>query len=123
ALVERFRKSGLQIMKKFQFDKEQLLRFSRFENDRIVVLPHIFVRGCNAPCGFCGYAYKPIEGEDIIQTVEGLKWLSETYGCKHFHFLNTQINSVYQYAEAFCDAVVAARLDIHWSDCCNMRFL
>lgn len=122
-LVDRFRFSGLQIMKRFHFDREILLRYSRFEGDRIVVLPHIFVRGCNAPCGFCSYAYKPIEGEDIIQTVEGLKFLSETYGCKHFHFLNTQINSVYQYCEAFCDAVLAARLDILWSDCCNMRAL
>lgn len=122
-LVDAFRYSGQQIMKRFHFDKERMLRFSRFEKDRIVVLPHIFVKGCNAPCGFCSYAYQSIEGEDIIQTVEGLKFLSETYDCKHFHFLNTQINSVYQYCEAFCDAVVKANLKIFWSDCCNMRFL
>lgn len=122
-LVDQFRYSGLQIMKRFRFDEELLLRFSRYENDRIVVLPHIFVRGCNAPCGFCGDAYNPIKGEDIIQTVEGLKFLSETYNCKHFHFLNTQINSVYQYCDAFCDAVIAAKLNIFWSDCCNLRFL
>lgn len=122
-LVDQFRYTGVQIMKRFRFDEEMLLRFSRHENDKIVVLPHIFVRGCNAPCGFCGDAYNPIKGEDIIQTVEGLKFLSETYNCKHFHFLNTQINSVYQYGEAFCDAVIAAKLDILWSDCCNLRFL
>ena len=86
-LVDRFRYTGQQIMKRFHFDKEMLLRFSRFENDRIVVLPHIFVKGCNAPCGFCTYAYRPIEGEDVISTVEGLKFLSETYNCKHFHFV------------------------------------
>lgn len=123
ALVDKFRYSGQQIMKRFKFNEEQLLRYSRFENDRIVVLPSIFVKGCNAPCGFCSYAYNKIEGEDIIDTVEGLKWLSETYNCKHFHFLNTQINSVYQYCEAFCDAITAAELNIYWSDCANMRFL
>lgn len=122
-LVDHFRYSGRQIMKRFHFDKETALKFSRFEGDRIVVLPHIFIRGCNAPCGFCTYAYTKIEGEDLAQTVAGLKFLSETYDCKHFHFLNTQINSVYKYAEMFCDALVDQRLDILWSDCCNMRSL
>ncbi|HEY3497419.1 MAG TPA: radical SAM protein [Polyangiaceae bacterium] len=122
-LVNRFRFTGFQIMKRFGLDRERLLNLSRFDGERIVVLPHIFVRGCNAPCGFCAYAYRPIEGEDIIQTVEGLKFLAETYDCRHFHFLNTQINSVYAYCEAFCDAVIAAKLDILWSDCCNMRAL
>ena len=122
-LVERFRYSGRQIMKRFHFDKEAMLRYSRFENDKIVVLPHIFIRGCNAPCGFCSYAYTKIEGEDLAQTVAGLRFLSETYNCKHFHFLNTQINSVYKYAEMFCDALIDQKLDILWSDCCNMRSL
>ncbi|MDP3220670.1 MAG: B12-binding domain-containing radical SAM protein [Deltaproteobacteria bacterium] len=122
-LVDHFRYSGLQIMKRFRFDKELMLRFSRFENDRIVVLPHIFVRGCNAPCGFCAYAYTKIHGEEVAQTVAGLKYLSETYNCKAFHFLNTQINSVYSYCDEFCDQVIAAKLDILWSDCANMRAL
>lgn len=122
-LVDQFRYSGLQIMKRFRFDEELMLRFSRFENDRIVVLPHIFVRGCNAPCGFCSYAYTKIQGEEIAQTVAGLRFLSETYQCKSFHFLNTQINSVYQYCEEFCDQLIASKLDILWSDCANMRAL
>jgi MoaA/NifB/PqqE/SkfB family radical SAM enzyme/radical SAM superfamily enzyme YgiQ (UPF0313 family) len=122
-LVDHFRYTGAQIMKRFHFDKEKLLRFSRFEGEQIVVLPHIFVRGCNAPCGFCSYAYSKIEGEDLEQTIAGLRFLSETYECKHFHFLNTQINSVYRYAEMFCDRLVETGLDILWSDCCNMRAL
>ena len=122
-LVDRFRYSGRQLMKRFHFDKEAMLKFSRFEDDKIVVLPHIFIRGCNAPCGFCSYAYSKIEGEDLAETVAGLRFLSETYNCKHFHFLNTQINSVYKYAEMFCDALVDQKLDILWSDCCNMRSL
>lgn len=122
-LVDQFRYSGLQIMKRFHFDKELMLRFSKYENDRIVVLPHIFVRGCNAPCGFCAYAYTKIEGEDLEQTIAGLRFLSETYDCNNFHFLNTQINSVYRYAEMFCDRVIESGLDIRWSDCCNMRAL
>jgi MoaA/NifB/PqqE/SkfB family radical SAM enzyme/radical SAM superfamily enzyme YgiQ (UPF0313 family) len=122
-LVDRFRYSGRQLMKRFHFDKETMLKFSRFEDDKIVVLPHIFIRGCNAPCGFCSYAYSKIEGEDLAETVAGLRFLSETYECKHFHFLNTQINSVYKYAEMFCDALVDQKLDILWSDCCNMRSL
>jgi MoaA/NifB/PqqE/SkfB family radical SAM enzyme/radical SAM superfamily enzyme YgiQ (UPF0313 family) len=122
-LVDKFRYSGLQIMKRFHFDRDAMLRFSRFEGDRIVVLPHIFIRGCNAPCGFCTYAYSKIEGEDLAQTVAGLKFLSERYNCRHFHFLNTQINSVYRYAEAFCEKLIEDRLDILWSDCANMRSL
>jgi len=122
-LVDQFRYSGLQIMRRFHFDKEMMLRFSRFEDERIVVLPHIFVRGCNAPCGFCSYAYSKIEGEEVEQTVAGLRFLAEHYDCRHFHFLNTQINSVYGYADMFCDQVIAAKLDILWSDCCNMRAL
>jgi MoaA/NifB/PqqE/SkfB family radical SAM enzyme len=122
-LVDQFRYSGLQIMKRFHFDKEMMLRFSRYEDEQIVVLPHIFVRGCNAPCGFCTYAYTKIEGEEVEQTVAGLQFLAEHYNCRHFHFLNTQINSVYGYADMFCDQVIAAKLDILWSDCCNMRQL
>ena len=122
-LVDRFRYSGLQIMKRFHFNRDLMLRFSRFENDRIVVLPHIFVRGCNAPCGFCTYAYTKIEGEDVAETVAGLKFLSETYNCRHFHFLNTQINSVYRYCEAFCEKLIEHNLNILWSDCANMRAL
>lgn len=122
-LVDQFRYSGLQIMRRFHFDKEMMLRFSRFEDEKIVVLPHIFVRGCNAPCGFCTYAYSKIEGEEVEQTVAGLQFLAEHYNCRHFHFLNTQINSVYGYADMFCDQVIAAKLDILWSDCCNMRQL
>jgi radical SAM superfamily enzyme YgiQ (UPF0313 family) len=122
-LVDKFRYSGLQIMKRFHFDADTMLRFSRFENDRIVVLPHIFIRGCNAPCGFCTYAYSKIEGEDLEATVAGLKFLSERYNCKHFHFLNTQINSVYRYAEAFCEKLIEDKLNILWSDCANMRSL
>lgn len=122
-LVDHFRYSGRQVMKRFHFDKATMLKFSRFEDDKIVVLPHIFIRGCNAPCGFCSYAYTKIEGEDLAQTVAGLRFLSETYDCKHFHFLNTQINSVYKYAEMFCDALIDQKLDLLWSDCCNMRSL
>jgi hypothetical protein len=123
ALVEHFRYSGAQIMKRFHFDKELCLRYSRHEGDQVVVLPHIFVRGCNAPCGFCSYAYTKIQGEEIAQTVAGLQFLAETYNCRSFHFLNTQINSVYQYCDQFCDQVLAAGLDIQWSDCANMRAL
>ncbi len=123
ALVDRFRYSGAQIMKRSRFDRELMLRFSRFENDRIAILPHIFVTGCNAPCGFCAYAYKKIRGEHVAETVAGLKWLSETYECRNFHFLNTQINSVYEYADTFCDEVIRQDLNILWSDCCNLRML
>lgn len=122
-LVDSFRYTGLQIMKRFHFDKERMLKYSRFEGERIVVLPHIFVRGCNAPCGFCTYAYSKIEGEDVAETIAGLRFLSETYDCKHFHFLNTQINSVYKYCEMFCDGLIESGLDLLWSDCCNMRAL
>lgn len=122
-LVDQFRYSGAQIMRRFHFNKEHMLKFSRFENNRVVVLPHIFIRGCNAPCGFCSYAYTKIEGEDLAETIAGLRFLSETYNCKNFHFLNTQINSVYKYAEMFCDAIIAEKLDILWSDCCNLRSL
>ena len=122
-LVQAFRYSGRQIMKRFHFSEEQMLQFSRYENDTIVVLPHIFVKGCNAPCGFCTYAYRKIEGEHVEETVSGLRWLSEHYQCNSFHFLNTQINSVYAYAEAFCDEIIRQNLKILWSDCCNMRAL
>lgn len=122
-LVDHFRYTGMQVMKRFHFDKELMLRFSRHENDTVVVLPHIFVRGCNAPCGFCSYAYTKIQGEEIAQTVAGLRFLAETYDCRNFHFLNTQINSVYRYCEEFCDQLIAADLDLRWSDCANMRAL
>ncbi len=122
-LVDRFRYTGAQIMRRFNFDKDLLLRYSRFEDNRIVVLPHIFVQGCNAPCGFCSYAYTKIQGEHVRDTVAGLKWLSEKYQCNAFHFLNTQINSVYEYCDAFCEELIRQDVNILWSDCANMRFM
>ena len=91
------------------------------DDDRVLVVPLIFQEGCNARCAFCGYSMTSMERRDPAAVVRAIAGLREALDVRYFHFLNTNINGSYAYAERFCDELKAAKLDILWSDCANLR--
>lgn len=96
-------------------------RLGARDDDRVLVVPLIFQEGCNARCAFCGYSMSRMLRRDPVEVVRAIAHLRETLDVRYFHFLNTNINGSYGYAERFCDELKAARLDILWSDCANLR--
>jgi radical SAM superfamily enzyme YgiQ (UPF0313 family) len=96
-------------------------RLAARADDRVLVVPLVFQEGCNARCAFCGYSMTSMERRDPAEVVRALAHLRETLDVRYFHFLNTNINGSYAYAERFCDELKAARLDLLWSDCANLR--
>lgn len=121
--IEARRLSGIQILKRYNLDTEWVTRMSQFHGDSVVVLPMIFMEGCNSHCSFCSYSMTKMIKRDVEDAVRAIAWLREKYDVRYFHFLNTNINGYYKYAEAFADALIAAKLDILWSDCANLRAL
>lgn len=91
------------------------------DDDRVLVVPFIFQEGCNARCAFCGYSMTTMERREPVAVVREIARIREALDVRYFHFLNTNINGSYAYAERFCDELKAAKLDILWSDCANLR--
>jgi radical SAM superfamily enzyme YgiQ (UPF0313 family) len=87
----------------------------------ILVLPYLFVKGCEFGCAFCGESVnRHCLRKNIDEVVSDLKDLSEKYKTKYFFFLNTNINPTYRYAEEFADEVIKNDLNILWSSCANL---
>jgi radical SAM superfamily enzyme YgiQ (UPF0313 family) len=118
--IEKRKMSGLQILKRYNLDESWVERMVEFHDDSIVILPGLFIEGCNSQCTFCGYSMSKMAKREITDVIRGLAYLREKYDARYFHFLNTNINGYYKYAETFCDELIAAKLDILWSDCANL---
>lgn len=112
--------SGRQLLRHYHLNGDWERRLGPYADDRIAILPMIFMEGCNARCAFCAYSMTKMVKRDAEKVVRAIAWLRETYDIRYFHFLNTNINGSFQYAEAFCDALIAAKLDVLWSDCANL---
>jgi len=112
--------SGRELLQRYHLHGEWEERLAPYVDDRIAILPMIFMEGCNARCAFCAYSMTNMVKRDVDEVVRAMAWIREQYDIKYFHFLNTNINGSMQYAEAFCDALIAAKLDVFWSDCANL---
>ncbi len=112
--------SGAELLRRYHLGDEWREQFAPHLGDRIAILPLIFLEGCNAHCAFCGYSMTNMDKRDVTDVVRALATLRERHDVRYFHFLNTNINGYLRYAEAFCDALIDAKLDILWSDCANL---
>ena len=121
--VELRKKTGGELLADYHLGAEWSAKLSAYMGDRVAVLPFMFMEGCNASCTFCVYSTSKMVKRDIPDTIRALAWLRETYGVRYFYFLNTNINGFYKYADVFCDELIAADLDIQWTDCANLRAL
>ena len=118
--IEKRKVKGFEILRRYHLDRHWKDHVKQHLDSDVVVVPMIFMEGCNARCAFCGYSMTKLAKRDLNDVVQGIAWIRETYDARYFHFLNTNINASYKYAEAFCDALIDAKLDILWSDCANL---
>jgi radical SAM superfamily enzyme YgiQ (UPF0313 family) len=118
--TENRKLSGRELMQRYHLHGEWEHRLAPYHEDRIAILPMIFMEGCNARCAFCAYSMTKMVKRDAEEVVRAIAWLREEYDIRYFHFLNTNVNGSFQYAEAFCDALIDAKLDVLWSDCANL---
>ncbi len=118
--TEQRKFSGCDLLQRYHLGGEWQERLGPYGDDRIAILPMIFMEGCNARCAFCAYSMTKMVKRDAEEVVRSMAWMREKYDIKYFHFLNTNINGSFQYAEAFCDALIEAKLDVYWSDCANL---
>lgn len=118
--IERRKMSGGDLLRNYHLGPEWQTRLGAYRDDQIAILPMVFMEGCNARCAFCAYSMTKMVKRDVAEVVRAMAWMREHYDVRYFHFLNTNINGSLQYAEAFCDALIDARLDVLWSDCANL---
>jgi len=118
--TEQRKLSGRELLQRYHLHGEWEQRLGPYQDDRVAILPMIFMEGCNARCAFCAYSMTKMLKRDVEDVVRAIAWMREEYDIRYFHFLNTNINGSMQYAEAFCDALIGAKLDVFWSDCANL---
>jgi radical SAM superfamily enzyme YgiQ (UPF0313 family) len=118
--IERRKITGQQLADRYHLGPEWQARLAPHMGDRIAILPGIFMEGCNARCAFCAYSMTKMVTRDVKEVVRALAHLREKHDVKYFHFLNTNINGSMKYAEAFVDELIAAKLELYWSDCANL---
>ncbi len=89
-----------------------------YSRDGITIYPYIFVNGCPHKCAFCAnnapYRARVLSVSDVIGN---LRRIVSEYGARRFFFLNHLINFNVKYPREFTDCLLAAKLDILWSDC------
>ncbi len=118
--TEKRKLSGRDLLQRYHLGGEWEQRLGIYQDDRVAILPMIFMEGCNARCAFCAYSMTNMLKREAEEVVRAMAWMRDEYDIRYFHFLNTNINGSLQYAEAFCDALIAAKLDVMWSDCANL---
>jgi hypothetical protein len=82
-----------------------------------LVLPYHFAYECQFSCAFC-----QTDGQNVTKSiplvVRELAALAEKHDCREFALFDAQIN---MQARAFAEALIAARLDLRWSDSYRVR--
>ncbi|MDP7080796.1 MAG: radical SAM protein [Candidatus Undinarchaeales archaeon] len=85
----------------------------------VLPLPYQLVKGCPSQCTFCNYYSYNLDGlraKSMDKVVSELARLSDTYGSRHFLFLDNTFNISKRYVRDWCDAVVQEGLDFLWMD-------
>ncbi len=86
-----------------------------FAGERVV--PYMFVHGCPYHCAFCGdYTGGQMRTRNPEMVVEELAHIKTKYEVSNFLFLNTLINPVPGYLEAFLDAMGNREPRVRWVD-------
>ncbi len=75
-------------------------------------------RGCPYRCIYC--SYPRIEGSivrlrSVRDAVDELEWLVQETGVRHVFIVDSVFTHPKHYALAFCDEIIARRLDVRWS--------
>jgi hypothetical protein len=99
-------------------------RDSQFPFEGRQVLPYMFVHGCPFHCAFCAdYTGGRMRMRAPGTVVEHLSSMVARTGVRDFLFLNTLVNASPAYLDGLLDGLLAARLDLRWSDSAKPRGL
>ncbi len=95
-----------------------------FQKTGSLLLPYRFTRGCPFECIFCLSSTQRLSHALSSEEIVGhLKSLQEEYNPTGFFFLNDTINISKKYIHELCDAIIASKLKILWSDCARVDHL
>lgn len=87
--------------------------------------PVALVRGCPYDCTFCA-AYqmsgKKLRYRDVSKVVDDLQYYRDTYGCRHFSFIDDAFTQHYDYVIDLCQEILRRRLDVHWTTDNGIRY-
>lgn len=86
---------------------------------RLPVAPLVTTRGCPFPCTFCAarrISGKPVRKRSVEDILGEIRHLKETYGVREIHVEDDNFTFHRDFAEAFCQGLLDARLDVTW--CC-----
>jgi len=105
----------------YRFEPPPELREKGYKK-KMLLLPYFFQQGCINNCIFCDASAHPrLALKDTEENIQDIKFLSHKYKCKDFFFLNSSINSIYNYAMEFSDMLKEENLDLRWSDCAMFK--
>jgi radical SAM superfamily enzyme YgiQ (UPF0313 family) len=122
-LLDSRRFSGRALLDFYDYPAETVADLVPYHERGSPVVPLMFLSGCTSRCAFCCYSRVGVEARHPKEVVRDIARLRDQLDGRYFHFLNTNINASPDYADAFADALLEARLDILWSDSVNFRWL
>lgn len=91
------------------------------EKENYLLLQVSFNDGCPFNCYFCNQAGTGVFSLSAKESVDTLRRLKDSLGCRHFLFYNPNFNPTAAYAKNLLREIIKAKLDILWADCFNLR--
>jgi radical SAM superfamily enzyme YgiQ (UPF0313 family) len=83
---------------------------------QMLVLPHMFIKGCTRKCTFCRDSYEKIQLKPVELVSDEIKNLSKKFNCKSYFFMHQHINVSTSYVNQLCDKFIEDDLNIQWVD-------
>jgi radical SAM superfamily enzyme YgiQ (UPF0313 family) len=87
--------------------------------------PVALVRGCPYDCSFCS-AYqmsgKKLRYRKAARVVDDLQFYLESYGRKHFSFIDDSFTEQYDYVVDLCEEILRRKLKIYWTTDNGIRY-
>ncbi|MDD5506156.1 MAG: radical SAM protein [Candidatus Omnitrophica bacterium] len=101
-----------------------LSRYRAIAKSLPLLLPYIFIDGCQYNCIFCEFSENPgFKIKDYDEIVNDLKFLSRAYKTRDFFFLNSNINPTREVVRNFTDRILKGAVKINFTDCATFNNL